>query len=235
MSIRDDAERRRRRQTGSVGVRIVADVHEAESGIAALLGELGAEVEVAPMRAGDYAVSEDAIVERKRVLDLHDAVAQGRFWRQLGKLRAACAFQYLLVEGTDLDRGPLPPNAIRGVCLATIDLGIPLIRTDHQRDSARWIHRLAVRRQRTEAAPDRPVYAQRPKAVAGRDAAEALLSAAPGISAASARALLDHFGSVRAVLEAGPEQWLEVQGIGPDRARALAATVDFQHASQLRP
>src|SRR5918992_6209585 len=89
-------------------VRIVVDVHETASGIADVLtGELSAEVEVAPLPAGDYAVGSDTLVERKRVRDLHSAVIKGRFWPQLAKLRAAADFPYLLVEGTDLDRGPL--------------------------------------------------------------------------------------------------------------------------------
>ncbi len=117
-------------------MRIVVDVHETKSGIAELLAELGASVERASLPAGDYAVGADTIIERKRVLDLHGAVLKGRLWPQLGKLRAACAFPYLLLEGTDIDRGPLHPNAIRGTCLAVIDQGISLLRSDHQRDSA---------------------------------------------------------------------------------------------------
>src|SRR6266511_5729573 len=113
-------------------VRIVADVHEIKSGIPELLEELGAQVECAPLPAADYAVGLDTLVERKRVLDLHGAVIKGRIWPQLGKLRSASAFPYLLVEGTDLDRGPLAPNAIRGVCLAAIDLGIALLRTSQR-------------------------------------------------------------------------------------------------------
>ncbi len=78
-----------------------------------------------------------------------------------------------------------------------------------------------MRCQRVEAAPDRPAYAQRPKARAGSEAAEGVLAAVPGISTGSARALLARFGSVAAVVAAGREAWLEVPGIGPDRARAL--------------
>jgi ERCC4-type nuclease len=212
-------------------VRIVVDVHESQSGIPALLEELGAEIELASLPAGDYAVAADTLVERKRVLDLHAAVMKGRLWPQLGKLRAGCAYPYLLVEGTDLDRGPLGASAIRGVCLAAIDLGIALIQTGRQRDSALWLHRLA-RAQREVAPADRPAYAQRPKAPPGMEAAEAVLAAVPGISSTSARALLAHFGSVAAVLAAEPDEWLEVPGIGPDRARALHETL---HVSHLHP
>jgi DNA excision repair protein ERCC-4 len=210
-------------------VRIVVDVHESKSGIPVVLAEeLGAEVEVASLPAGDYAVGAETLVERKRVLDLHSAVAKGRLWPQLAKLRAAAAFPYLLLEGTDIDRGPLGANAVRGACLAVIDQGIALLRSGQPRDSALWIHRLAVRCQRVELPADRPAYAQRPKAPAGAEAAEALLAAVPGISTSSARALLARFGSVAGVVAAGPDEWLTVPGIGPDRARSLAETLNLR-------
>src|SRR5256886_17396425 len=177
-------------------VKIIVDVHERQSGIAETLAELGAEIEIAPLPAGDYAVGADTLLERKRVLDLHAAVLKGRLWPQLGKLRAACAFPYLLVAGSDIDRCPLHHNAIRGVCLAVIDQGIALLRSGYQRDSALWIHRLAVRCQQLEPAAERPPYAQRPRPKPGDEAAEALLASVPGISTSSARALLERFGSV---------------------------------------
>jgi len=210
-------------------VRIVVDVHETKSGIPVVLEEeLGAEVEIAALPAGDYAVGSDTLVERKRVLDLHAAVLKGRLWPQVAKLRAAAAFPYLLLEGTDIDRGPLAPAAVRGVCLAVIDQGIALLRSGQPRDSALWIHRLAVRCQRVELPADRPAYSQRPKARPGPDAAEALLAAVPGISTSSARVLLARFGNVAGVVAAGPEEWLTVPGIGPDRAQALADTLEVR-------
>jgi ERCC4-type nuclease len=212
-------------------VKIVVDVHERQSGIAETLIELGAEVEFAPLPAGDYAVGVDTLVERKRVLDLHGAVLKGRLWPQLGKLRGACAFPYLLVEGTDIDRGPLHHNAVRGVCLAVIDQGIALLRSGYQRDSALWIHRLAVRCQELEPAAERPAYAQRPRPKPGDETAEALLASVPGISTTSARALLEHFGSVAAIVNADPAEWLTVTGIGPLRARALEETFHLRRTT----
>lgn len=147
-------------------VKIIVDLHERVSGIADMLAELGADVELAPLPAGDYAVGAETLVERKRVLDLHAAVLKGRLWPQLGKLRAACAFPYLLIEGSDLDRGPLHRNAVR----------------------------LAVRCQQLEPAADRPAYAQRPRPKAGEETAEAVLAAVPGVSTSSARALLPASG-----------------------------------------
>jgi ERCC4-type nuclease len=65
----------RRGNLAAVTVCIIADVHEAESGIPAFLQELGAEVKIAALAAGDYALGADTLVERKRVLDLHVSVA----------------------------------------------------------------------------------------------------------------------------------------------------------------
>ncbi len=56
-------------------------------------------------------------------------------------------------------------------------------------------------------------------------AAEALLTAVPGIGAHYAQALLQRFGGVEAVLAASDEELREVPGIGPARVRALRETL----------
>jgi ERCC4-type nuclease len=169
-------------------------------------------------------------VERKTVRGLHAAVIHGTFWPQLGRLREGTRFAYLLIEGTDLDDGPLATNAIRGVCLALMDLGIDIIRSTDARDSALWLHRLVERRARF-GYRDRPAYAQRPKREAGAPAAEAALASVPGISRVCAQALLSHFGSLAAVARANPNDWQRVPGIGPTRADALATTFRTRHTA----
>jgi DNA excision repair protein ERCC-4 len=205
----------------SRAVKIVVDVHEQRSGILEGLEALGARVALARLPAGDYAVGRGIVVERKRVLNLHAAVLEGKFWPQLGRLRAGCRGAYLLIEGTDIDRGPLHPASVRSLCLAVIDQGVPVLRSYQQRDSAIWLYRLALRAHSTGRPPDRPPYAQRPVTRTAASAAEALLASIPGISTTSARALLARFGSVAGVVAAGPAGWLEVDGIGPTRVSSL--------------
>jgi ERCC4-type nuclease len=201
---------------------VLADVHERASGIPSLLGRLGVTVEVVSLRAGDYAIGA-MVVERKSMVDLHDSIVSGRFWRQTGKLRRATRYPFLMVEGPHLDDGPIPPKAIRGICVAAITRGIRLIRTEDRHDSAMWLYALAARTAR--AGPnDRPIYAQRPRPTSTKEAAEAVLAAVPGISTVTARALLNRFGSVAAVAAADQNAWREVPGIGPDRARSLDET-----------
>ena len=85
-------------------VRVLVDVQEGRSGIPAMLDELGAEVELVSLPAGDYALGADTVVERKRVLDLHGSVRKGHLWAQLAKLRVACAFPLLRPASSALER-----------------------------------------------------------------------------------------------------------------------------------
>ncbi len=212
---------RRSGEAAARPVNIVADVHEARSGIPEGLAALGASVRAANLRSGDYILSGGTVVERKRVMDLHTAVGNGRFWPQMLKLLDSAAHPYLLVEGTDIDRGPLHPASVRSILLAVMAKGVPVLRSYQQKDSAIWIYRLAVSRQRPRRRHDRPAYAQLPSRKRPVDSGEALLAAVPGVSVALARALLARFESVGALIEAGPDRWSEVPGIGPARVRSL--------------
>ena len=201
------------------GLDILADVHELPSGVPGRLAALGVDVEISALPAGDYCVARGVLVERKSVLDLHDSLLKGRLWRQVGALRRASSRPFLLVEGRDLDRGPIHPHAIRGVCLAVQEQGIHIIRTTDVQDTALWLWRLAVRARITRPRPERPVYDQIPNWK--ENPPEAVLTAVPGISVRLARSLLVEFGSVAGVIEAGPQRWVRVEGVGRTRAEAL--------------
>ncbi len=212
-------------------VRVVADIYEEPSGVPRHLAERhGISVEIKRMVSGDYDVGAGALVERKTVRDFHLAIIRGRFWPQVGRLRKAARFPYVLLEGDDIDSGGLTAAAVRGVCLALTDLGITLLRSVDGLDSALWLTRLAHRRQAT-LSRDRPVYAQRPKRLAKTRPAEAALASIPGMSRAAARSLLVQFGSLAAVVDANEVAWREGSGIGPRRARALARTFYSQHGA----
>ena len=205
-------------------MRVVANVRETNSGVPALLARLGVKIVLRRLSVGDYAVGGGAIVERKTVRGLHLDLVAGRFWRQLGFFRRRARLPYLLVEGVNLDDGPLTPNAIRGALLAAADQGVSLVRSSSPSDSAAWLRLLCARRQ-NGSPRNRAPYANRPKCSAGPAAAEAALAAIPGISTVTARALLDHFGSLAAVVAADPREWRQVQGLGPSRSDALLTTL----------
>jgi Fanconi anemia group M protein len=206
---------------------VIVDSRERESRILVALRQLGVPTETRRLAVGDY-VAGAALVERKSVRDLHLSIIEKRFWFQIGGLLRARHHPYLLVEGPDLDAGPLRPESVRGAILAVNELGISVIRSDAPCDSALWLKLLATRDRRRRRSTR--VFAPNSSA-----APEAMLAAVPGISAVTARALLDRFGSVEAVLEAGPAGWLSVRGVGPKRIRALTETLEHRRRTPSRP
>jgi ERCC4-type nuclease len=105
-------------------VKIKVDIFERRSRIGDLLDSLGASIEVARLPVGDFDVGGNTLVERKSVLDFHGSLVRQRFWRQLDELQQGCRYPFLLVEGVDLDVGPVSPAAIRGTCIAALRQGI---------------------------------------------------------------------------------------------------------------
>lgn len=198
---------------------IVADVREKESRLFEALRSLDVRVERRQLPVADH-IAGSALVERKSVRDLHLAVLNGRFWPQIGRLSRTTSRPYLLVEGAELDAGGLSAASVRGALLAVAELGIGVIRSDGPADSALWLKTLAGRQHRRRNVTR--AYAQRPTA---SESAEAMLAAVPGISTVTARALLQRFGSVAAVIDAAPEEWLSIRGVGPKRMRALSETL----------
>jgi DNA excision repair protein ERCC-4 len=204
---------------------VTADVYEQTSGVPRRLEELGLTVASTRLPVGDYLFGA-SIVERKTVIDLHLSVLQGRLWSQLWNLRRTQHAAHLLVEGPDIDDGPLSRRAVRGVLLSVAGMRVTVVRSTDPSDSAEWLAVLASRQTRRRG---REPINHRRKSPSPRGSAVRALAAVPGISMATAASLLDHFGSLAGVLDAPPDAWREVPGIGPRRADALAATL---HASR---
>jgi ERCC4-type nuclease len=195
---------------------ILADHREQPSGIVDALAALGVDVRTTTLPVADYIVARGVGVERKTVADLHRSIIDGRLWLQVASLRVDLDATYLVVEGQDVDRGPITPNGIRGAILEVIALGIPVLRSTDVRDTASWLTCLA-RRTRDSHAPRRPERSRR----RGRVTPASVLSEVPGISPRLVSTLLDRFGSVAGIAVASSSDLMTVPGIGAERAKAL--------------
>jgi ERCC4-type nuclease len=206
---------------------IVADVHERRSGIPDHLERLGARVVVRSLTRGDYVLGPGCVAERKTAVDLHLTIGQRRFWQQMRKIREAGPRPFLLVEGSIRIRGGgIPLTSIRGLLLAVGDLGVTVVWSEDSKDSAAWLLRIAERA-RSVTSRDRPYYG-RPQRRHAVHPAEQALAAAPGVSTVTARALLSHFGSLRAVVSATKQERETVAGVGRVRAEALHSMIHDQ-------
>jgi DNA excision repair protein ERCC-4 len=204
-------------------VLVTADVHEGASGVPERLRVLGVHVDVRPLPRGDYILGPETVVERKTVIGLHRSIQEGRFWNQMGKLRAAGASPVLLLEGRSVFSGPVANDGIRGLCLAVADIGITIIRSEDRDDTAAWLFRIASRR-RDGAVRDPPVYAQKTRSNV-TSPAEAALAAAPGVSTVTAKTVLEQFGSLRNLCDADVNDLQSLPGVGRTRAEAIRALI----------
>ncbi|GAB6860986.1 DEAD/DEAH box helicase [Haloplanus litoreus] len=211
-------------------VEIVVDQRELDSAIARDLSTRdGIETRLETLSVGDYVVSDRVAIERKTVTDFLDTLTGGdrSLFDQVGDLSRHYARPVVLLEGEGLyEERNVHPDAIRGALASlTVDFGVSVLRTEGEGDTADLLAVLAGREQTTR---DRTVSVHGEKSAKTLDEQqEYVVGAIADIGPVTARALLEHFGSVEAVMTAREEDLLEVDGVGEvtaDRIRTVVGS-----------
>jgi DNA excision repair protein ERCC-4 len=197
---------------------MLVDHREARSGIPELLATSGIEVLLEQLPAGDYVVSDRLVAERETGADLAASIKDRRLFDQIERLKATYEAVVLIIEGEPVH---ISQASWHGALARALVSGASVLHTGRPSETAAWLvllHRLEGKppsEVRRRAAPRRPTSDR-------RQVAEDVLTCLPGVSTVGARRLLAHFGSLRAVFGAQHQQLLDVAGIGPIRAAALA-------------
>ncbi|MFC5368274.1 DEAD/DEAH box helicase [Salinirubrum litoreum] len=211
-------------------VELVIDQRELDSTIARDLStreNLTTRLET--LAVGDYVCSDRVAVERKSVSDFLDTLTGGdrSLFEQIGDLSRAYARPILLLEGEGLyEERNVHPNAIRGALSSlAVDFGVSVLRTTDEADTADMLEVLARREQETS---DRSVQVHGEKSSKTlAEQQEYVVSAIADIGPVTARALLEEFGTVEAVMTAREDDLLEVSGVGQvtaDRIREVVGS-----------
>lgn len=206
------------------GIRVLADYREARAGtIAALRAMEGLTVEIVHLPVGDYQVADLFVFERKTLRDFAVSVQDGRLFRQAFSLAALPSPKkgVIILEGTsaDLLESGMRRESLQGALITvTLFLGIPILRSRDGEESARLML-FAARQARSFATRALPRHGKRPRGK--RKAQLALLQGIPGLGPSRAERLLDHFGSVTAILTATPEDLTAVTGVGKQIERNI--------------
>jgi DNA excision repair protein ERCC-4 len=215
-------------------VQIIADDRENPSGvIEALRKHDGAEVSVRRLPLGDYLLDERLLFERKTWRDFAVSLKDGRLFEQGLRLAASPLLKAMIIEGrsNDLAESGMRREAVQGALISlTLFLGIPLLRSADAEESARLM--LYAARQFDHIArqtPPRLFKGKRPKGK--RKTQMRILQSLPGIGPGIAHNLLEHFGSIEAVLSADEQALASVAGIGAGRAKSIRWAVGEQWAS----
>ncbi len=211
------------------GVEVVVDQRELDSSIAKDLSTRdGLVTRLETLAVGDYVLSDRVAVERKAAADFVDSMldADRSLFEQVGELSRAYARPVVIVEGENLyGQRDIDPNAIRGALSAlAVDFGVSVLRTEGETDTTELLATIARREQETR---DREVSVHGEKTTKTRaEQQEYVVSSIADIGPITARSLLEHFGSVEAVMTADEETLLEVDGVGSvtaDRIRDVVA------------
>jgi Fanconi anemia group M protein len=126
----------------------------------------------------------------------------------------------MIIEGGNLyNQRDIHPNAIKGVLAAlTIDMGVSLLFTKDEQDTAQMLFILAKRED--GARSERKVHPHKSHR-SRREEQEYIISAFPDIGLKNARLLLAHFGSVQSITNATLSELLAIKGIGEKTAQKI--------------
>jgi DNA excision repair protein ERCC-4 len=203
---------------------VVFDHRERRSGIPEALARLGVPLERTDLGVVDYVLSQRLAVLRKSERDLADWQALGRFHEAVVRAREQFPLLVLLLVrdpgSTEL------PGVRRGAIARAVRRGVSVLEADDADDAARWIARLADQEQRHD---QNGRMASRRKPSDPRRLAEMVVAGLPGVGPVGARRLLEHFGSLRAVMSATADEIDDVPGFGRARAEAIAAVTAHRY------
>jgi Fanconi anemia group M protein len=216
---------------GEGKVTVIVDRRESGSNVLRWLREL-VNVEMRSLDAGDYVVSTRIGIERKSVDDFLQSIVDRRLIRQMRELSELYERPVLILEGRELfSRRLIHPNAIRGALASLIaDMGVSVVSTEDEEDSARLIAALA----RREQVEERREVASRakPRRPEVHELQRFVVEGLPGVSCVLAVRLLKRFGTVEGIVLASEKELMEVPGIGRKKARAIREVLSSPYAPE---
>ena len=207
-------------------VLIFADSRERE--ILEYFKQYDCEVQKKMLLCADFLVSDRVCIERKTVKDFVQSITDKRLFQQLSNMKENFERPLLIIEGKESLYGTLQPNVIRGALSSiAIDLGIPIIWTMDIADTAGMIYWIANREQMLEKRPIALRNKKVPKKL--KEMQEYFVSSLPDISNVRAKALLKHFKSPHAILEADEKELQKVKGIGKKLAKNIKKVLESNY------
>jgi Fanconi anemia group M protein len=201
--------------------KVIVDSRELRSEVTKHLRDVGADLEVKNLDVADYVLSDRVAVERKTVDDfIESLVSKERLFGQLAKLKTSYSKPLLIIEGENIYRRAIHPNAVRGAIAAiAVDFGIPIVQTSNPRETAEFIAAIAKREQ--EDRERRIVeHAGKTKRTL-KEEQEYVVSSISSIGVTVARNLLRHFQTIEKIATADEEELMKVPKVGKKTAEKI--------------
>jgi DNA excision repair protein ERCC-4 len=207
--------------TDTPPLRIEVDDREPSEMVDILRGTEGVEIAVRRLKRGDYLVDGWILFERKRLDDFFASIKNGRLFSQACALAGGNCRAAIILEGGygDIGASGMRREAVQGAIVSvSMMLGLPILRSLDMTETARLIVYTA---RQSVRAPRGAFYRHgyRPKGLRRRKLF--VLQGLPGVGPERAARLLDHFGSLEAVFQAGEDELAQVRGIAYPTAKRI--------------
>ena len=212
--------------TQSPIIHVIVDDRESQSGVAEILRQMpNVEVHFRRLVTGDYQVQNRWCFERKTMSDFACSIMDGRLFSQACRLANSLSPVAIILEGrgNDLSSLGIRREAMQGAMISlNLVFGIPVLRSMEPAETARLMI-YAARQLDGHHAKAFPSHSKRAKS--RRRVQMRILEALPGVGPERAETLLDRFGTVQAVMTAGPEDLQGVKGIGEKISNGIRLAV----------
>lgn len=213
---------------------ITVDHREKAPPLLAEFRKKGLPVRRALLPLGDYLIDGELLFERKTIPDLLVSLTDGRLFRQARRLYHWRA-RYPGSRAAFIIEGRIRPPGIRqwerrliqGALLKiTLQWGIPLLRSLEPAESARIMLYAARQHSRGRLRTPLPALTFPEQTLASghsekRLVQQQLLQILPGIGPRRARALLEQFGSITAIVNADERELAATENLGREMARRI--------------
>jgi len=214
-------------------VAIVADQRELDSTIARDLSTReGVQTELETLAVGDYVLSDRVVVERKTVSDFLDTLTGGdrSMFEQVGDATRYYARPVVVIEGDDLyGERNVHHKAIQGALASlAVDFGASILQTADEDETADLLETIA-RREQEESNREVSVHGEKQSKTL-TEQQEYVVTSVAEVGPVTARGMLEHFGSVEAVMTADEDGLQDVEGVGAVTAERFREVVgsDFE-------
>ena len=202
--------------------KIIADYREKPSGIPDLLEGRGVEIELKELKAGDYLINSQIIVERKTKEDFVQSLVSNRLFSQCQRIKRSHKFPLLIIEGNPYETTHrINQHAIIGDILSvSLNWQIPVFLTINREETADILI-MAGKQLLKESVPvSRSGY--KPKKPEKRKLF--FLQGLPEIGPVLALRLVERFDSIERIMNVSEVELLKIEGIGKEKAKQI---VDF--------
>jgi len=213
-------------------VELVVDQREMDSSIARDLSRReGLTTRLETLEVGDYVLSDRVVVERKTVSDFLDTLTGGdrSMFEQVGDAASHYARPVVVLEGADLyGQRNVHPKAIHGALASlAVDFGASVLRTGDEDETADLLETVARREQET-ADREVSIHGEKQSKTLAEQQVYTVASIAE-VGPVIGRSLLEHFGTVEAVMTAETEALMAVEGIGEVTADRIRRVVSSEY------